>query len=111
MRRTLLRLHGLAGTQGAVGHLKKDRLFELIEKMKLPTIFAEGGGGRPATPISRSSRPWCEGLRTLGRALGLVPRVAIVKGPLLRRQCGDRGCADLIVATEDSSLGIWAARR
>src|SRR3954469_24528217 len=28
----------LAGTQGAVGHLKKDRLFEVIEKMRLPTV-------------------------------------------------------------------------
>jgi acetyl-CoA carboxylase carboxyltransferase component len=38
----------LAGTQGAIGHRKKDRLFELIERMRLPTVFfAEGGGGRP----------------------------------------------------------------
>ena len=38
----------LAGTQGALGHFKKDRLFELIERMRLPTVFfAEGGGGRP----------------------------------------------------------------
>src|SRR5947209_1103450 len=38
----------LAGTQGVLGHRKKDRLFELIERMRLPTIFfAEGGGGRP----------------------------------------------------------------
>src|SRR5215216_6450780 len=38
----------LAGTQGAVGHLKKDRLFELIDRMRLPVVFfAEGGGGRP----------------------------------------------------------------
>jgi acetyl-CoA carboxylase carboxyltransferase component len=38
----------LAGTQGALGHRKKDRLFELIERMRLPTVFfAEGGGGRP----------------------------------------------------------------
>lgn len=35
------------GTQGALGHRKKDRLFELIERMRLPTVFfAEGGGGR-----------------------------------------------------------------
>src|SRR3954468_6740496 len=27
----------LAGTQGALGHRKKDRLFELIERMRLPT--------------------------------------------------------------------------
>jgi len=38
----------LAGTQGTIGHRKKDRLFELIERMRLPAgIFAEGGGGRP----------------------------------------------------------------
>ena len=38
----------LAGTQGALGHRKKDRLFELIERLRLPTVFfAEGGGGRP----------------------------------------------------------------
>ena len=36
----------LAGTQGYLGHRKKDRLFELIERMRLPTVFfAEGGGG------------------------------------------------------------------
>ena len=29
----------LAGTQGALGHRKKDRLFELIERMRLPTVF------------------------------------------------------------------------
>ena len=35
----------LAGTQGGIGHRKKDRLFELIERMRLPTVFfAEGGG-------------------------------------------------------------------
>src|SRR6478735_150366 len=38
----------LAGTQGALGHRKKDRLFELIERMRLPVVlYAEGGGGRP----------------------------------------------------------------
>ena len=47
----------LAGTQGALGHRKKDRLFELIERMRLPTVlFAEGGEGGPATPTTRSSR-------------------------------------------------------
>src|SRR5215469_7341257 len=29
----------LAGTQGALGHKKKDRLFELIERLRLPTVF------------------------------------------------------------------------
>ena len=47
----------LAGSQGALGHKKKDRLFELIERMRLPTVFfAEGGEGAPATPTTPSSR-------------------------------------------------------
>ena len=29
----------LAGTQGALGHRKKDRLFEQIERLRLPTVF------------------------------------------------------------------------
>ncbi|HEX9259504.1 MAG TPA: biotin/lipoyl-containing protein, partial [Acidimicrobiales bacterium] len=38
----------LAGTQGQQNHRKKDRLFELAEKNRLPIVlFAEGGGGRP----------------------------------------------------------------
>src|SRR6476646_3028933 len=38
----------MAGTQGMTGHAKKDRLFELIERLELPVVFfAEGGGGRP----------------------------------------------------------------
>ena len=38
----------LAGTQGQMNHLKKDRLFELVERLRLPVVlFAEGGGGRP----------------------------------------------------------------
>ena len=38
----------LAGTQGHRNHQKKDRLFELAERLRLPVVlFAEGGGGRP----------------------------------------------------------------
>ena len=38
----------LAGTQGQMNHRKKDRLFELVERLRLPVVlFAEGGGGRP----------------------------------------------------------------
>ena len=43
----------LAGTQGVMGHRKKDRLFEIIERRRLPVVlFAEGG---PATPTTRWS--------------------------------------------------------
>lgn len=98
----------LAGTQGAVGHLKKDRLFELIEKMRLPTIFfAEGGGGRPGdTDFPVVSALQVRAFALWAKLSGLVPRVAIVKGRCFAGNAVIAGCADLIVATEDSSLGM-----
>jgi acetyl-CoA carboxylase carboxyltransferase component len=98
----------LAGTQGAVGHLKKDRLFELIERMRLPTVFfAEGGGGRPGD----TDFPVVSALHVRAFALwaglsGLVPRIAIVKGRCFAGNAVIAGCADVIVATEDASLGM-----
>jgi acetyl-CoA carboxylase carboxyltransferase component len=98
----------LAGTQGYLGHRKKDRLFELIERMRLPTVFfAEGGGGRPGD----TDYPVVSALDTRAFALwaklsGLVPRIAIVKGRCFAGNAVIAGCSDLIVATEDSSLGM-----
>ncbi len=98
----------LAGTQGAIGHLKKDRLFELIEKMRLPTIFfAEGGGGRPGdTDFPVVSALQVRAFALWAKLSGVVPRVAIVKGRCFAGNAVIAGCADLIVATADSSLGM-----
>src|SRR5215203_1975492 len=98
----------LAGTQGALGHRKKDRLFELIERMRLPVVFyAEGGGGRPGD----TDYPVVSALDTRAFALwaklsGLVPRIAIVHGRCFAGNAVIAGCSDLIVATESSSLGM-----
>jgi len=98
----------LAGTQGALGHRKKDRLFELIERMRLPTVFfAEGGGGRPGD----TDYPVVSALDTRAFALwaklaGLVPRIAVVAGRCFAGNAVLAGCSDLIVATENSSLGM-----
>jgi methylmalonyl-CoA carboxyltransferase 12S subunit len=98
----------LAGTQGALGHRKKDRLFELIARMRLPTVFfAEGGGGRPGD----TDYPVVSALETRAFALwaelsGVVPRIAVVAGRCFAGNAVIAGCADLIVATEGSSLGM-----
>jgi acetyl-CoA carboxylase carboxyltransferase component len=98
----------LAGTQGVLGHHKKDRLFELIERMRLPVVFyAEGGGGRPGD----TDYPVVSALDTRAFALwarlsGLVPRIAIVHGRCFAGNAVIAGCSDLIVATESSSLGM-----
>jgi acetyl-CoA carboxylase carboxyltransferase component len=98
----------LAGTQGALGHRKKDRLFELIGRMRLPTIFfAEGGGGRPGD----TDYPVVSALDTRAFALwaalsGLVPRIAVVAGRCFAGNAMIAGCADLIIATRNISLGM-----
>lgn len=98
----------IAGTQGALGHRKKDRLFELIERMRLPTVlYAEGGGGRPGD----TDYPVVSALEVRAFALwaalsGLVPRIAVVNGRCFAGNAVLAGCSDLIVATESSSLGM-----
>jgi acetyl-CoA carboxylase carboxyltransferase component len=98
----------LAGTQGALGHRKKDRLFELIERLRLPTVFfAEGGGGRPGD----TDYPVVSALDVRAFALwaglsGLVPRIAIVNGRCFAGNAMIAGCSDLIVATQSSSIGM-----
>ena len=98
----------LAGTQGTVGHFKKDRMFELIERMRLPVVFfAEGGGGRPGD----TDHPVVSALQVRAFALwaklsGHVPRIAIVAGNCFAGNAVIAGCSDLIIATEGASLGM-----
>ena len=98
----------LAGTQGALGHLKKDRLFELIERMRLPTVFfAEGGGGRPGdTDYPVVSALEVRAFALWARLSGLVPRIAVVAGRCFAGNAVIAGCSDLIVATENVSIGM-----
>jgi len=98
----------LAGTQGGLGHLKKDRMFELIDRMRLPVVFfAEGGGGRPGD----TDHPIVSALHVRAFALwaklsGRVPRIAIVNGNCFAGNAVIAGCSDLIVATETASIGM-----
>ena len=98
----------LAGTQGALGHRKKDRLFDVIERLRLPTVFfAEGGGGRPGD----TDYPVVSSLDVSAFALwaalsGVVPRIAVVKGRCFAGNAVIAGCSDLIVATEDTTIGM-----
>ncbi|HNF06718.1 MAG TPA: carboxyl transferase domain-containing protein [Mycobacterium sp.] len=98
----------LAGTQGVFGHRKKDRLFELIERMRLPTVFfAEGGGGRPGdTDYPTVSSLEVRAFKLWAALSGVVPRIAVVKGRCFAGNAVIAGCSDLIVATEDTSIGM-----
>jgi acetyl-CoA carboxylase carboxyltransferase component len=98
----------LAGTQGQQNHRKKDRMFELIERLRLPVVlFAEGGGGRPGD----TDYAVITGLDTMafalfGRLSGLVPLVGIGSGWCFAGNAALLGCCDVIIATKDASIGM-----
>jgi acetyl-CoA carboxylase carboxyltransferase component len=98
----------LAGTQGMRGHLKKDRLFELAERRRLPVVlFAEGGGGRPGDvdwPIVAGLD--CRAFHLFGRLSGLVPLVGIASGYCFAGNAALLGSCDVVIASEDSSIGM-----
>lgn len=98
----------LAGTQGARNHEKKDRLLRLAAEHRLPTVlFAEGGGGRPGdTDIVGASYLDAEAFHLFAQLSGLVPTVAIVNGRCFAGNAALAGCADLLIATRGSSLGM-----
>ena len=98
----------LAGTQGMKNHAKKDRLFELAEQYRLPTILlAEGGGGRPGdTDGSGVAGLDCWAFTYFARLSGLVPVVGITNGRCFAGNAVLLACCDLIIATEGSNIGI-----
>jgi acetyl-CoA carboxylase carboxyltransferase component len=98
----------LAGTQGAMNHYKKDRMLELAEHRRLPVIlFAEGGGGRPGDTDTTS----VSGLDTMAfhlfaRLSGQVPLIGIAAGRCFAGNAALLGCCDVVIATEDSNIGM-----
>src|SRR3954451_6128482 len=98
----------MAGTQGMTGHDKKDRLFELIERLSLPVVFfAEGGGGRPGdTDFPAVSWLHTRAFAFWAKLAGKVPRIAIVNGRCFAGNAVIAGCSDVIIATRGASLGM-----
>ena len=98
----------LAGTQGMKNHAKKDRMFELAENYRLPTVlYAEGGGGRPGDTdgFGVAGLDW-RAFTCFARLSGLVPVVGITNGRCFAGNAVLLACCDVIIATEDSNIGI-----
>jgi acetyl-CoA carboxylase carboxyltransferase component len=98
----------LAGTQGMRNHMKKDRLFEIAERRRLPLVlFAEGGGGRPGDvdmPIVAGLD--CRAFALFAELSGLVPLVGIASGYCFAGNAALLGCCDVVIASEDASIGM-----
>lgn len=98
----------LAGTQGYRGHQKKDRLFDICERLRLPLVlFAEGGGGRPGdTDVPIVAGLNVPSFAAIARLSGLVPSVAVVSGRCFAGNAALAGVCDVIIATPDANLGM-----
>jgi acetyl-CoA carboxylase carboxyltransferase component len=98
----------LAGTQGLQNHRKKDRLFEVAERLRLPVVFfTEGGGGRPGdTDGIGVSGLDCLAFNLFARLSGLVPLVGITSGRCFAGNAALLGCCDVVIATEGSNIGM-----
>jgi acetyl-CoA carboxylase carboxyltransferase component len=98
----------LAGTQGTKNHYKKDRLFELAERMRLPIVFfTEGGGGRPGdTDAQGVSGLDCLAFLWFAQLSGLVPLVGVNAGYCFAGNAAILGCCDVVIATADSNIGM-----
>src|SRR5690606_3273190 len=72
----------MAGTQGFHNHRKKDRIFDIAHRERLPVVlFAEGGGGRPGdTDYAVASGLDVTTFTTFARLSGLVPLVGVTGG-------------------------------
>jgi len=98
----------LAGTQGLWNHAKKDRLFELAERMRTPVVFfTEGGGGRPGdTDGTGVAGLDCLAFNLFAQLSGLVPLIGITSGYCFAGNAALLGCCDVIIATEGSNIGM-----
>lgn len=98
----------MAGTQGMRGHRKTDRLLDVVDRLRVPTVFfAAGGGGRPGdTDIPLVSALDVTTFAAWARLSGRVPRIAVVEDNCFAGNAVIAGCSDLIVATERASLGM-----
>lgn len=98
----------LAGTQGLRNHQKTDRMLGIAHQLRLPVVlFAEGGGGRPGD----TDMPIVAGLNNhtfsqFAALSGKVPVVGIAHGRCFAGNAALLGCADVIIATEGSNIGM-----
>ena len=100
----------LAGTQGAFNHKKTDRMMSVAKTAKKPLIFfVEGGGGRPGDVdfdlISNGGLDVSTFVE-FARLSGKIPRIAVISGYCFAGNAAIAGCCDVIIATENTSIGM-----
>ncbi len=98
----------MAGTQGFLNHKKTDRLLGVVHRDRLPLVlFAEGGGGRPGdTDVMGVAGLDLSTFASFARCSGQAPLVGVAAGHCFAGNAALLGCCDVVIATQDSSIGM-----
>lgn len=95
-----------AGTQSTINHAKTDRLFHLVERLRLPLVFwTEGGGWRPHEN-NVSPHHHEETFAMMAKLSGRVPTLGIVAGRCFAGNANVAGLCDTLIATRKAALGM-----
>jgi acetyl-CoA carboxylase carboxyltransferase component len=93
------------GSQSPRNHRKMDRMLALAERNRWPVVSWSEGGGARATELDYDG-----GMVTtfvqMARMSGLVPMICLLSGPSFAGQANIAGCADVVIATRTSTLGL-----
>ena len=99
-----------AGTQGAFGHQKTDRLFDVAAELDVPLIFlAEGGGGRPNDVDFQNIIRSALGVTTFhhfARHKSWAPNITMVSGFCFAGNAAVFGAGDVKIATRNAWIGL-----
>ncbi len=95
-----------AGTQATISHAKCDRLFHVVENLKLPLVFwTEGGGWRPHEN-NIAARDFEETFAMMAKLSGQVPTLGVVAGRCFAGNANVAGLCDTLIATKKAALGM-----
>ncbi len=95
-----------AGTQATINHAKTDRLFHMVQRLRLPLVFwTEGGGWRPHEN-NLNARDYEETFAMMAALSGLVPTVGVVAGRCFAGNANVSGLCDTLIATKKAAMGM-----
>lgn len=98
-----------AGTLGVMGSKKLSRLFRTTRELGLPLIYlGEGGGGRAGNEYESHGVSGIDHqvLVDFAKLRGGAPLIGVTSGYCFGGNANILGMCDIVIATEDSSIGV-----